>query len=166
MIATLRVMSTPGRPGLSTRFRWDLSSKRLPTPPPPSSAAVRATMKANRRRDTRPEKQLRSALFARGLRYRVDYPIRPAVGIRPIRPDIVFPRARVVIFVDGCFWHSCPDHGTNPTRNAHYWTAKLERNRDRDRRYDALLEDANWTVLRFWEHEDPEDAAERITRQI
>jgi DNA mismatch endonuclease (patch repair protein) len=95
--------------------------------------------------------RLRSALFSLGLRYRVDYPIRPADGARPIRPDVVFPGARLVVFVDGCFWHRCPDHGTRPSRNSEYWDAKLERNVDRDRRYDRLLNEAGWTVIRIWE---------------
>jgi DNA mismatch endonuclease (patch repair protein) len=110
--------------------------------------------------------RLRSALFALGLRYRVDYPIRVAAGVRPIRPDIVFTRARIAIFVDGCFWHSCPKHGTAPVRNSRYWTVKLARNQARDRRYDALLKNSDWTVLRFWEHEDPADAAQHIASQV
>jgi DNA mismatch endonuclease (patch repair protein) len=119
-------------------------------------------MQANRRRDTRPERELRSALFSRGLRYRVDHPIRSAVDLRPIRPDIVFTRAKLAVFVDGCFWHSCADHGTRPYRNSEYWDAKLQRNVDRDRRYDALLSEAGWTVIRVWEHQDMEEAATSI----
>jgi DNA mismatch endonuclease (patch repair protein) len=123
-------------------------------------------MQGNRKRDTGPERALRSALFARGLRYRVDHPIRAAEGVRPIRADVVFTAAKLAVFVDGCFWHGCPEHGTRPTRNSHYWDAKLQRNVERDRRYDALLEDAGWTVLRFWEHEDPEMAAAQIEAQL
>jgi DNA mismatch endonuclease, patch repair protein len=142
-------------------------SKALPNPPAPSTPAVRAAMRGNQRRDTRPELALRSALHARGLRYRVDFPIRPATGIRPIRPDIVFTRAKIAVFVDGCFWHGCPDHGTKPTRNTDYWTAKLERNIERDRRNDALLEEAGWTVVRIWEHEASHDAViERVAHQV
>jgi DNA mismatch endonuclease (patch repair protein) len=119
-------------------------------------------MQGNRRRDTKPEKLLRSALHERGLRFRVDHPIRPQPGARPIRADVVFTRARVAVFVDGCFWHSCPDHGTRPARNSEYWTAKLERNLARDRRYDKLLAEAGWTVVRIWEHQDPLEAAGQI----
>jgi len=119
-------------------------------------------MRGNRRRDTGPEKRLRSALFALGLRFRVDRPIRVTAQDRPIHPDIVFPRAKLAVFVDGCFWHGCPEHGTSPRRNSHYWNAKLRLNVERDRRYDALLRDAGWTVVRVWEHDDPEEAAARI----
>lgn len=120
-------------------------------------------MKGNRRRDTGPEKKLRSALFAMGLRFRVDLPVRVGEGNRPIRPDIIFPRAKLAVFVDGCFWHRCPVHGTRPARNDEYWDAKLQRNVDRDRRYDVMLSNANWTVLRVWEHEDMIRAAERVS---
>lgn len=123
-------------------------------------------MKGNRRRDTKPERKLRSALFSLGLRYRVDYPIRVTSGCRPIRPDVVFTHAKVAVFVDGCFWHGCPRHGTTPQRNSQYWDAKLARNLDRDRRYTRLLEGAGWTVLRFWEHHDPEDAATTVRRVL
>jgi DNA mismatch endonuclease (patch repair protein) len=123
-------------------------------------------MRANRRRDTGPELELRSSLFSRGLRYRVDYPIRAAADARPIRPDVVFPGAKLAVFVDGCFWHCCPRHGTRPGRNSEYWDAKLQRNVDRDRRYDALLREAGWTVIRVWEHEDPEEAAAALERTL
>jgi DNA mismatch endonuclease, patch repair protein len=119
-------------------------------------------MRGNRRRDTMPERALRSALFSRGLRYRVDHPIRAAEGVRPIRADVVFPAVKLAVFVDGCFWHGCPEHGTRPARNSPYWDAKLERNVERDRRYDVLLAEAGWTVTRIWEHEDPEEAAARV----
>lgn len=92
----------------------------------------------------------------------MDFPIRPVPEARPIRPDIVFPRAKLAVFIDGCFWHSCPWHGTQPSRNAAYWTAKLKRNVARDRRHDALLAAADWAVLRVWEHEGPREAADRI----
>jgi DNA mismatch endonuclease, patch repair protein len=119
-------------------------------------------MRGNRRRDTKPEKALRSALFSLGLRYRVDHPVSLPGQSRAIRPDIVFTRARLAVFVDGCFWHGCPDHGTRPRKNSQYWDAKLARNHDRDRRYDELLESVGWTVIRFWEHESPHEAAQVI----
>lgn len=127
---------------------------------------MRATMQGNRKRDTKPEKALRSSLFMRGLRYRVDYPIRAAQGVRTIRADIAFTSAKLAVFVDGCFWHCCPDHGTRPNRNSHYWDAKLQRNVERDRRYDAVLTEAGWTVLRFWEHEDPDRAAAAVESRL
>jgi len=119
-------------------------------------------MAAIRRRDTKPERAIRSLLHARGLRFRVDRPVR-IDGLRPIRPDIVFVRARVAVFCDGCFWHGCPEHGQRPAgRNAHYWTPKIAGNRERDARHTAALSAAGWRVLRFWEHEDPGDVAETI----
>lgn len=124
--------------------------------------ARRTIMRANRRRDTTPELALRSALHARGLRFRVDYPIRGA-GRRPIRPDIVFTRTKVAIFVDGCFWHGCPEHATHPKTNADYWGPKLSENIARDARTTRALEDDGWTVVRIWEHESTESAMEMVT---
>lgn len=99
-----------------------------------------------------------------GLRYRVDFPIRPAGG-RLIRPDIVFPGRRVAVYVDGCFWHGCPIHGTRAATNRPYWDEKIAANQERDARISAALEADGWTVLRFWEHEDPGDAA-RLIRSV
>ena len=112
-------------------------------------------MRANRRRDTRPELRVRSRLHRLGLRYRVDVPVGLAGG-RWARPDIVFTRQRVAVFIDGCFWHGCPEHGRKPGgANDGYWTAKIARNRQRDAEQGRGLEIAGWVVLRFWEHEDP-----------
>lgn len=127
--------------------------------PPPSSAAARRRMLAAKRRDTAPELALRRLLHAQGLRYRVD--VKVLTGGRR-RADIVFTRSRVVVFVDGCFWHSCPLHGTLPKANAEWWAAKLEVNRRRDADTTQRLEAAGWHVERVWEHESPEDAANRI----
>jgi DNA mismatch endonuclease (patch repair protein) len=118
-------------------------------------------MRGNRKRDTQPETALRLALYRQGLRYRKDYPIRPDSG-RPIRADIVFPRRRVAVFVDGCFWHGCPRHGTQPRSNTRYWTLKLARNVERDREVDTRLRDGGWTVVRVWEHEAVPDAVVRV----
>jgi DNA mismatch endonuclease (patch repair protein) len=119
-------------------------------------------MAAIRRRDTRFELAVRSSLHAAGLRFRVDFPIRLR-GMRPIRPDVVFTRRYVAVFCDGCFWHGCPEHAQRPgIRNAHYWVPKIEGNRERDARHAAALEAAGWTVLRFWEHEDPVQVAMEI----
>lgn len=133
--------------------------------PGASSDASRRVMVANRRTDSRAEVELRRTLHRAGRRFRVDFPIR-VVGRRPIRPDIVFTRARVAVFVDGCFWHGCPDHGTRPRSNAGYWTAKLEINRRRDLEQTAALEADGWTVVRVWEHEDPASAARRVLAAI
>jgi DNA mismatch endonuclease, patch repair protein len=114
-------------------------------------------MRANRRRDTGPEMALRTLLHRSGLRYRVDY--RVGTGRSAPRPDIAFTRARVAVFVDGCFWHSCPKHATMPKANRDFWESKLERNVERDRENDAALEAMGWTVIRIWEHESAETAA-------
>lgn len=118
--------------------------------PHPTTASVTAIMKGNRRRDTRPEVRLRSALHARGHRFRCDYEVN-VPGLR-VRPDIVFTKARVAVFVDGCFWHGCELHRTQPVRNQCYWGPKLRRNRERDLRVTDHLESAAWVVIRIWEH--------------
>jgi DNA mismatch endonuclease (patch repair protein) len=132
--------------------------------PQPTSAAVTAVMKGNRRRDTKPEIRLRRILHGRGHRFRVDRPIR--LADRNVRPDIVFGPARVAVFVDGCFWHGCPEHGNTPRTNTNYWPPKLQRNKERDRTTTAELRAAGWLVLRVWEHEDPEVAARLISESV
>ncbi len=124
-----------------------------------SNAVSRRTMQRNRRRDTGPELAVRRQLHHLGLRYRVDYPIRVDTVTRP---DVVFTRAKVAVFVDGCFWHSCPTHATTPVSNHVYWDAKLRRNRERDIEQTAALARAGWTVLRFWEHEDVSQVVRKI----
>src|SRR5215813_8811730 len=123
-----------------------------PAYPHPSTAGRSANMKANRRADTKPELALRRALHALGYRYRKDYRLDLEGGVR-VRPDIVFTARKVAVFVDGCFWHCCPQHGSQPAANTWYWEPKLRRNVDRDRAADAALGQAGWTVIRFWEHE-------------
>lgn len=120
-------------------------------------------MQRQGRRDTAPELAIRRELWRRGLRYRVD--IAPLGGMRR-RADIVFTRALVAVFVDGCFWHRCPDHSTIPKNNRTWWTAKLDANVARDRDTDRLLGEAGWTVVRIWEHEDPEVAADRVEAAV
>jgi DNA mismatch endonuclease, patch repair protein len=115
------------------------------------------------RRDTRPELALRRLLHARGLRYRVDRVV--LTGMRR-RADLVFGAARVVVFVDGCFWHGCPEHATWPAHNAGFWREKIETNRLRDRDTDERLATAGWKVERVWEHEDVGAAADRIERLV
>jgi DNA mismatch endonuclease, patch repair protein len=132
--------------------------------PQPLNADVSRRFKANRRRNTRPERALRSVLHARGLRFRKDLPVR-ACG-RLVRPDIVFPRARVAVFVDGCYWHVCPEHGTAPQRNSAYWARKLQLNVERDRAVDKALTAAGWRVIRIWEHERPEAAAKLVEAEL
>lgn len=118
-------------------------------------------MQGNRKRDTRPELLLRREFHARGLRFRVDLPVA-VDGLRAVRADIAFTRQRLLVFVDGCFWHGCPMHGTSPRTNAGYWSAKIAANRDRDVRQTEALEREGWTVLRVWEHEPAPEAAHRV----
>ena len=108
-------------------------------------------MAAIKRADTKVEVALRSALHARGLRFRKDLRV-DAGGIRA-RPDIVFTRRRIAVFVDGCFWHCCPEHGREPTENTSYWSPKLLRNRERDLEQAQGLRADGWLVVRLWEHE-------------
>jgi DNA mismatch endonuclease (patch repair protein) len=124
-----------------------------------SSVDVRATMRGNRSRDTKPETRLRSQLYALGLRYRVS--ARPIPTARRTA-DVVFTGARVAVFVDGCYWHGCPDHYRPATRNTEFWSEKIGANRQRDVQVNCLLEQAGWQVIRVWEHEDPSAAARRI----
>jgi DNA mismatch endonuclease, patch repair protein len=120
-------------------------------------------MRSTRQRDTPAEIALRSELHRRGLRFYVDR--SPLVGSRR-RADVVFPRARVAVFVDGCFWHGCPEHGTAPKANSRWWREKLDRNRRRDEATNAMLAAVGWTVVRVWEHEIAREAADRVTRAV
>jgi DNA mismatch endonuclease, patch repair protein len=128
-------------------------------PPLPASPKVSSQLSRVRRRDTTPEMRLRSLLHGAGLRFRVDHPI---VGLPRRRADIVFPRARVAVFVDGCFWHGCADHYVPPKNNASWWQEKIATNRQRDAETDVVLDRLGWTVIRAWEHEPADLAADRI----
>lgn len=118
-------------------------------------------MAAIRRTDTKPEIALRSLLHAQGLRFRKDY--RITLAGRHIRPDIAFTKRKVAVFVDGCFWHACPEHGRQPANNTSYWSQKLATNTARDTLQTQLLKEAGWQVVRFWEHDGPEFAAGQLT---
>ena len=120
-------------------------------------------MQGNRSRDTAPELAIRRLLHAMGLRYRVA--TRPLAGVRRTA-DIVFGPAHVAVFVDGCFWHGCPEHSSMPKTNTDYWQPKLQRNAERDRETDRLLTASGWLAIRVWEHEDPGKAARRIARAV
>src|SRR6266516_352120 len=120
-----------------------------------------ANMRAIRRTGTKPEVALRSELHRLGYRYRKDHRLDLADGVR-VRPDIVFTARKVAVFVDGCFWHCCPEHGSRPASNTWYWEPKLRRNVDRDRTADVALGQAGWTVIRFWEHESIEAAVAEV----
>ncbi|MCX0278261.1 very short patch repair endonuclease [Nocardia zapadnayensis] len=124
-----------------------------------SSETARLTMRANRRRDTRPELLVRRILHARGLRYRVDVAV---TDDRRKRADIVFTRTRIAVYIDGCFWHGCPEHFIPPKTNQSYWEPKIEGNIERDIKTSEEFRSRGWLVLRFWEHEDPAAVAECI----
>lgn len=122
-----------------------------------------ARMRRTPGRDNALEKALRSALFREGLRFRIHYRIREA-GRRSI--DVAFIGPRVAVFVDGCFWHGCPEHATWPSRNASFWRTKIEANRRRDGETDALLRASGWTVVRIWEHESLQAGVARVRRAV
>ena len=150
-------MSTHSRE-LLTEWEESAISKATTLPYPiPTSPVATKKMRSNRRSDTKPEVSLRSLLHRSGLRFRKDYHIRLPGG-KAVHADIAFTRLRMAVFVDGCFWHCCPDHGTIPKSNQEYWVPKLKQNVDRDRTIDRELLAAGWRVLRFWEHVDPEAA--------
>ena len=130
--------------------------------PAASSPDALRRMTHQRRRDTAPEMAIRRLLYARGLRYRVD---AAPPGMRR-RADLVFGSARVAVFVDGCFWHGCPDHGTLPKKNAAWWAEKIDSNVKRDRDTDQRLTADGWIVIRVWEHEAPEAAAARVGETV
>jgi DNA mismatch endonuclease, patch repair protein len=130
----------------------------------PSSEAVSNVMRGNRKTGSRPEASLRRELHARGLRYRKNPSLRTSVGV--VRPDLAFPGPKVAVFVDGCFWHSCPTHGNTPSANRDYWEPKLRRNRERDRVVTDALTAEGWVVVRVWEHEPLASAAMAVVAAV
>lgn len=127
--------------------------------PAASSDAVRGRMSRQRRKDTAPEVAVRRELHARGVRFRTDVKLEQDLRTRA---DLAWRRLKLAVFVDGCFWHGCPEHATRPTANADWWATKLDNNVARDRRTDAILSDRGWTVMRFWEHQLPADVADSV----
>jgi DNA mismatch endonuclease, patch repair protein len=120
-------------------------------------------MKATPPRDTSAELRIRKQLHAKGLRYSVDAkPLRDSSR----RADLVFRKAKVAVFVDGCFWHGCPEHATWPKANKEFWRIKLLANRARDADTNNTLRSRGWSVIRVWEHDDPERAARKITQLV
>ncbi|MET9465001.1 very short patch repair endonuclease [Streptomyces sp. NPDC006544] len=128
-----------------------------------SSVLVARRMQGQARHGTGPEMAVRRLLYASGLRYRLQWKV-PGMPRRTM--DIAFPGRRVAIFVDGCFWHSCPIHVTSPKANSDWWRTKLDRNRGRDLETTTHLEGEGWVVMRFWEHEDPVGVAARIAAVV
>lgn len=130
----------------------------------PTTPGRSRNMQAIRRTNTKPEVRLRSALHRDGYRFRKDLSIYTAA--RRVRPDIVFTAKKIAVFVDGCFWHCCPEHGRQPAVNSGYWSPKLQRNVERDRLADAALRDDGWAVVRIWEHEALHDAVEKVVAAL
>ncbi|MEU6853000.1 very short patch repair endonuclease [Actinacidiphila alni] len=135
--------------------------------PPPgswaSSESRRRNMQAIRSRDTAPEWLVRRLVHAQGLRYRVA--ARPLPGLRRTA-DMVFRPTKVAVFIDGCYWHGCPEHYVSPKTNPGYWSEKVAKNMARDRDTNERLSEAGWTVLRFWEHESPDTCALTIAATV
>jgi len=147
-----------GRPRSSERTRRSESASYASTP------GVRSRMQMQRTRDTAPELAVRRLLHSMGFRYRVDRSPLPKLRRRA---DIVFGAVKVAVFVDGCFWHGCPEHGRRQTQaNPAYWSDKIAANRARDADTDSRLVDAGWVSVRIWEHESPQEAADRIAAAV
>jgi len=141
------------------------SGLQAPGYPKASSEGRSANMRAIRRTDTKPELALRRALHRMGYRFRKDHRLDLDTGQR-VRPDIAFTARKVAVFVDGCFWHACPDHGSKPSVNQGYWAPKLLRNVERDRAADSALERAGWRVVRLWEHVPLEAAVAAVVTAL
>lgn len=121
-------------------------------------------MRANRGRDTGPEVSIRAALHRSGVRFRKDHRLDLPGG--RVRPDLVFTRARLAVFVDGCYWHGCREHRSLPRSNAEFWAAKIEATRARDRSQTEVLREAGWRVIRIWEHEPVDEAVCRVIKAL
>ncbi|WP_432161504.1 very short patch repair endonuclease [Streptomyces sp. NRRL F-5630] len=145
------------------RAKGLLAEKKLPPESTASSLDARVSMRGNRGKNTKPELLLRSLLYRRGMRYRVDF--RPIADVRR-RADLVFSGDRIAVFVDGCFWHGCPDHYRPAMKNADFWREKINSNKARDAETNETLAAAGWTVIRVWEHDDPDRAAAQIENAV
>jgi DNA mismatch endonuclease, patch repair protein len=132
--------------------------------PKPAKVSTSKVMRSVRSSDTRYEAQVRKLVHGLGLRYRKNY--RLDLPTRKVRPDLVFTRWKIAVFLDGCFWHGCPEHGHIPRSNPDYWQTRLDRNTQRDSEVDACLIDAGWQVIRIWEHVPVEDAALQIANAV
>jgi DNA mismatch endonuclease, patch repair protein len=161
---TIRLVQAQLRERAAGIYSVAVSGQASARKPLPLSRGRSRNLAAIRRTDTKPEIALRSALHRAGLRFRKD--LRLDLKDGRVRPDIVFTKRQVAVFVDGCFWHVCPQHGREPTNNEWYWTPKLRRNVERDRRADKLLNQAGWTVIRVWEHESLDAAVGRVEEAV
>jgi DNA mismatch endonuclease (patch repair protein) len=135
--------------------------QKVPPSPPAVSVGRSRNMAAIKRTNTKPETRLRQVLHRRGYRFRKDLRIELRTGARA-RPDIVFNRWKVAVFIDGCFWHGCPDHGGRPSLNQSYWAPKLAANAARDAAQNEALQASGWHVIRIWEHVETEHAADLV----
>lgn len=131
--------------------------------PKSGHSSVRRVMQSNRSTDTKPEMLLRRALHRKGLRYRVNY---NPIDLYKCKADIVFIGPKLCVFVDGCFWHGCPQHFHIPKSNSSWWLEKIEDNRNRDLRKRRFLEEYGWKVIRVWEHELRNDSLENVVQRI
>ena len=125
-----------------------------------SSKEVSERMKRMPTKDSKPELRLRKAIYGLGFRYRLHRKDLPG------KPDIAFGPAKVAVFVDGCFWHNCPEHGTIPKNNREWWLEKFQRNQERDMLKDEQLKEMGWLPIHVWEHEDPDTAARNIKKLV
>ena len=130
--------------------------------PFPRDKATQSRLSTQSRLNTRPELELRSELWRRGFRYSLHRPIH---GTRR-SIDIALVRYQVAVFVDGCFWHGCPKHGSTPSNNTEWWNRKLEANRRRDVDTKRILKSQGWAVVRVWEHETVATATNRVRRAV
>ena len=163
-MASHRTPRVAGEPGpIATTLVGPMEHPTLAPAPPASNPNTAAIMRATKGADTAPEMALRRALHRRGLRFFKSR--RPEPTLRSVA-DLVFPRARVCVFVDGCFWHGCPIHFRTPKRNGAWWTAKIDGNRARDDRHTLALTDHGWHVIRLWEHELKGDALVRAVATV
>jgi DNA mismatch endonuclease (patch repair protein) len=150
--------------------RGERPQLRVPKPLAPpgvswaSSPAVRASMLGNKSVDSKPELALRSALHGVGLRFRKN--VRLEAGSTRVRADVVLVRSRIVVFVDGCFWHSCPKHRAVPRTNRRWWRQKLMANAQRDQRQRRTLRRSGWRVIRVWEHEAVTLGTSRVLKAV
>jgi DNA mismatch endonuclease, patch repair protein len=149
---------------VSRRNSWMISGRSSPAKQQlVTDCKTSVRMRRTLGRDNPQEKALRSALFREGIRFRAHYRI---AGVKRRSIDVALIGPRVAVFLDGCFWHGCPKHGTWPTRNATFWREKIEANRRRDRQTDALLRAAGWRVVRMWEHDNLKKSVARIRRTV
>jgi DNA mismatch endonuclease (patch repair protein) len=129
----------------------------------PSSPGVSARMSRQASKNTGVELAVRRLLHSAGLRYRVEYPVP---GMPRRRIDVAFTKTKVAVLIDGCFWHGCPEHATQPKANAEWWRTKLDRNMARDMETTEHLTAEGWTVLRFWEHTPAEEVAATVCAAV